>query len=195
MTAGADLAPALFLDRDGTINVEKNYLYRFEDWEWIPGAIDAIRRIGRAGWRLVVVTNQAGVARGLYGESDVLELHARVDQVLRSQDARVDAYYFCPHHPEYGNFTDCGCRKPRPGMLLRAAAEHGIDLGRSWLVGDRESDIGAALSCGVTPILVGTGYGPQSRSRVPKDVTYLPSLREAVDHVLRTEWSLDGRGD
>lgn len=184
--------PAVFLDRDGTVNVEKNYLYRFEDWEWIPGAIDAIRLIGEAGWLVIVVTNQAGIARGLYGETDVLELHARVDATLRAHNARVHGYYYCPHHPDHGDRVDCQCRKPRPGMLLKAAAEHGIDLKRSWMIGDRESDIAAAQACGVTPILVGTGYGAGVRSGLREDVVFLPSLREAVDYVLGRPGRVDG---
>ena len=109
---------AIFLDRDGTINVEKNYLHRIEDWEWIPGATKAIRNFNEAGYLVVVVTNQAGVARSLYGEEEVRRLHEFIDSELAKEDALINAYYICPHHPDFGEKTNCDCRKPRPGMLL-----------------------------------------------------------------------------
>lgn len=151
--------PAVFLDRDGTLNVEKNYLYRFEDWEWIPGAVEAIRRINSMGYLAIVVTNQAGIARGYYGEEDVQRLHFQVNGALADAGARIDAFYICPHHPEHGDVRDCSCRKPGIGMLTRAQCEFGIGLEASWLVGDKLSDIEAGKRAGVTPILVRTGYG------------------------------------
>ncbi|MFO1321986.1 MAG: D-glycero-beta-D-manno-heptose 1,7-bisphosphate 7-phosphatase [Burkholderiales bacterium] len=180
------LRPAVFLDRDGTVNVEKHYLHRFDDWEWIPGAVDAIRRANHLGFVVIVVTNQAGVARGLYGEADVIALHQRVDEVLRAAGAHVDAYYHCPHHPEHGARIACDCRKPHPGMLLRAAREHGLDLPRSFLVGDRESDIEAARRAGVTPLLVATGYGERTRGDFPDGTAFVPSIVEAIDFVARS---------
>ncbi|MBK8015738.1 MAG: D-glycero-beta-D-manno-heptose 1,7-bisphosphate 7-phosphatase [Betaproteobacteria bacterium] len=171
---------AVFLDRDGTLNVEKNYLYRYEDWEWIPGAQAAIRSLNRLDLDVIVVTNQAGIARGYYSEADVHRLHAQVDRDLAASGARVSAYYLCPHHPEYGERVHCLCRKPLPGMLVQAAHEHGIDLTRSWMVGDRESDMEAARRCGVRPLLVATGYGEQTRHHFEPDVPYFPSVAEAV---------------
>ena len=125
--------PAVFLDRDGTINVEKNYLYRYEEWEWIAGAQDAIARLNKLGFLVVVVTNQAGIARGLYQEQDVERLHQLIAAELKESGATIDAFYFCPHHPD---FTDaCSCRKPSSGMILEAARNLHIDLSRSWMVG------------------------------------------------------------
>jgi len=186
MSSVADRAsrPAVFLDRDGTLNVEKNYLYRVEDWEWIPGAVDAIRRLNSAGYAVVVVTNQAGIARGLYGEPELQRLHAWVDADARRADARIDAYYHCPHHPDHGAREMCDCRKPAPGMLLRAAAEHGLDLSRSFIIGDRESDLEAGSRCGARPLLVGTGYGERTRREFSSDAPYFPSVVEAVTFIL-----------
>lgn len=178
--------PAVFLDRDGTINVEKNYLYRIEDWEWIPGAVEAIRAINRAGYLVVVVTNQAGVARGLYGEEDVKRLHAFVDTELASEGTLINAYYVCPHHPSFGDQLDCACRKPLPGMILRARNELFIDLAASWLIGDKLSDIEAAQAAGVTPILVRTGYGKTDSPRLPADVRIEEDLAAACRYILST---------
>lgn len=178
------MRPAVFLDRDGTLNVEKHYLYRPEDWEWIPGAIDAIGRLNDAGYLVIVVTNQAGIARGLYRDADVHRLHELVDADVRRVGARIDAFYHCPHHPEYGAHVACLCRKPEPGMLLQAAADHALDLGRSFIIGDRESDMEAGLRCGATPLLVATGYGERTRREFPGDVPYFPSVVEAVVHIV-----------
>lgn len=177
---------AVFLDRDGTINVEKHYLHRYDDWEWIPGAVDAIRTLNAAGFRVIVVSNQAGIARGLYADADVDALHRRVVSDLRRGAARIDAFYHCPHHPDFGDHVRCDCRKPRPGMLTRAAREHGLDLSRSFLVGDRETDVDAATACGVTPILVATGYGQRSRALVDPAVPYVPSIVEATRRILES---------
>lgn len=176
--------PAVFLDRDGTINVEKNYLYRIEDWEWIPGAVAAIRAINRAGYLVVVVSNQAGVARGLYSEEDVRLLHAFVDAELASEGALINAYYVCPHHPGFGDQLNCDCRKPFPGMILQAGDELNIDLAASWLVGDKLSDIEAAEAAGVTPILVRTGYGKKDSLRLPANVRIEEDLAAACQHIL-----------
>jgi D-glycero-D-manno-heptose 1,7-bisphosphate phosphatase len=151
--------PAIFLDRDGTINIEKNYLYRIEDWEWIPGAIKAIKLINEMGFLAIVVTNQAGIARGYYTDSDVEFLHIQVNEILNAHGARIDAYYYCPHHPEFGDNRSCDCRKPAPGLLQKAKKDFDINLSDSYLVGDKITDIEAAEKSGVQPVLVETGYG------------------------------------
>ena len=151
---------AFFLDRDGTVNEEISFLHRPEDAVLIPGVAEAIRKIHAAGFLAVVVSNQSGVARGMFPPSDVEAVHARIQWLLLRQgaDATADAWYYCPHHPEITG--ECGCRKPRPGMLLRAAEDLGIDLKRSFMVGDRMSDLraGAAAGCAAS-LLVTTGYG------------------------------------
>lgn len=176
---------AVFLDRDGTLNVEKNYLYRREDWAWEQGALESIRQINHLGWLAVVVTNQAGIARGLYSEADVQALHRHVDGLLAASGAKIDAYYMCPHHPEFGALRVCACRKPKPGMLLRAAADFEIDLPASFMVGDKASDIEAAQRAGVTPILVATGYGAAQSTLVDATVVRAANLTAAVAEIRR----------
>ncbi|KAF0215604.1 MAG: D-glycero-D-manno-heptose 1 7-bisphosphate [Geobacteraceae bacterium] len=140
---------AVFLDRDGTVNVEKEYLYLPEDFEFIPGAPQAIRLLKDAGFCVIVVTNQSGVARGYYDEAAVSSLHRHMDAELAKFGAKVDAYYFCPHHPQHGigeYRKECDCRKPLPGMLLQAAAEFAVDLTRSYIIGDKPADVEAGLA-------------------------------------------------
>lgn len=149
----------VFLDRDGTINVEKNHLYKLEDWEWIPGAREAIKGFNELGFTVIVVTNQSGIARGMYGTEDVNRLHRFVDSQLLEFCARIDGYYFCPHHPDFGENRNCNCRKPKPGLLIEAQQEHGIDLSSSFTIGDKISDVSAGLAVGTGAILVATGYG------------------------------------
>lgn len=154
----------MFLDRDGTLNVEVNYLHRIEDLVLVAGAARAISALNRAGWLVIVVTNQAGIARGYYDETALHTLHEHLTQALAAQDARIDAIYYCPHHPDFSG--TCECRKPQPGMLLQAAAEHGIDLTRSWLVGDTGGDIGAGRAAGCRTVLVRSGYGAAYEDQV-----------------------------
>ena len=173
---------AVFLDRDGTINIEKNYLYRIEEWEWIPGAMEAIRAFNAAGFLVVVVTNQAGIARGLYTEQELKTLHTFVDGEVKKADAKIDRYYYCPHHPE---FTDpCECRKPKPGMLLRAAKELNIDLGKSWMIGDRITDMQAAEEAGVKSLMVRTGYGQSEAQLLSKNQRIFANLADASSYIL-----------
>lgn len=173
---------AVFLDRDGTINVEKEYLYRVEEFEFTPGAVEAIKLLNQAGYLVVVVTNQSGVARGYYTEADVNQLHLHIDAILASQGARVDAWYYCPHHeqgqPPYNQ--ECDCRKPMPGMLRQAAVDHAIDLTRSWMVGDKPADIEAGQAAGCKPVLVMTGYGAEVADEVSSQVTCCADLLAAA---------------
>ncbi len=155
---------AVFLDRDGTLNVDKGYVHRVEEWEWIPGAIDALCALKQAGFLLVVVTNQAGIARGYYDKNDMAVLHAAINEELQQHGAMIDGFYYCPHHPEFGEVLECECRKPMPGMILQAQQDFGIDLACSWLVGDKVSDTQAGVAAGVRSILVQTGYGSIERT-------------------------------
>jgi len=178
---------AVFMDRDGTINVEKNYLHKIDDWEWIQGAIEAIRRINQMGFKAVVVSNQAGVARGYYDMVAVEALHNAVDEQLTAAQAHIDGYYFCPHHPDFGSMQSCSCRKPEPGMLLAASRDLNIDLNQSYLIGDKRSDIEAALACGVTPVLVRTGYGAEEIAHCPPHVTVCDDILDAVRFIENAE--------
>lgn len=153
---------AVFLDRDGTINVEKDYLYRPEEFAFLPGVPEAIARLNRAGLTVIVVTNQSGVARGYYALEQVHLLHQYIRDRLAEHDATIDAFYICPHHPTEGQGayrTDCDCRKGNPGMLLRAAEEWNIDLAESFMVGDKDADLVAGMAVGCRTYLVTTGYG------------------------------------
>lgn len=153
---------AVFLDRDGTINEEVGYLDSLDKFKVIPGAYEAIRLINESGMKVVVISNQAGVARGFFTEDFVKITHEHLENALRQKGAYIDNFYYCPHHPTEGIESyrkDCNCRKPASGMLLRAAQDLNIDLTRSYLVGDRFNDMEAGKKIGVRGVLVKTGFG------------------------------------
>jgi D,D-heptose 1,7-bisphosphate phosphatase len=163
---------AIFLDRDGTINEEAGYLDRMEKLRLIPGAAEAIRLINASGMKAVVVTNQSGIARGFFTESILAEIHARLGEMLRAEGASLDGIYFCPHHPTEGRgdyLRACACRKPEPGLLLRATAELGLDPDRSYMVGDTLKDIEAGTRAGAQGVLVRTGYGAEAAAELGPD--------------------------
>lgn len=146
------LRPAAFLDRDGVINVDHGYTHRPEDLEFVPGAQAAIGRLNNAGYMVVVVTNQSGVARGYYGEDDVARFHAHMQRELRISGARIDAFYSCPYHADGAVATyrvDHPDRKPGPGMIRRALRQLPIDPRRSFMIGDLPSDMAAAAAAGI----------------------------------------------
>lgn len=149
---------AIFLDRDGTINVDKEYLYKIEDFEFEPKADEALKILYNLGYILIVVTNQSGVARGYYKESDVETLHINLSKILEKKGILISKYYYCPHHPSKGigkYKSDCACRKPNPGMLLKGIEEFDIDPSLSYMVGDKESDVEAGLNAGVKSVFLG----------------------------------------
>lgn len=144
--------PAAFLDRDGVLNVDHGYVGHVEQFEWLPGVPQALRRLQRAGYALVVVTNQSGIARGLYTESDLARLTQHMRAELTTHGVTLDALYYCPHHPEAGVIDyrqACDCRKPRPGMITRAIDELRLDAARSCLFGDNARDIAAGRAAGI----------------------------------------------
>jgi D-glycero-D-manno-heptose 1,7-bisphosphate phosphatase len=149
--------PALFLDRDGVLNEDRGYVARWEDFAWVKGAREAVAAFNRAGWLVIVVTNQSGVGRGYYTEGDMHALHARMGQELGEAGGHIDAFYFAPHHPEAPvesyRHPDPPDRKPNPGMILRALADWPIDRQRSVLVGDKTSDMEAAARAGIRGLL------------------------------------------
>jgi len=173
---------AVFLDRDGTINIEKEYLYQASDFEFIPGAPEAIRLLNQAGIMVVVVTNQSGVARGYYTENDVENLHRHIALELERSGAHVDAWLYCPHHPAgRGSYAlPCNCRKPLPGMLQEAAVRYDIDLGNSAMIGDKLADIEAGEAAGCRTILVRTGYGINNERLVGTNTAVCDDLLSAV---------------
>lgn len=178
---------AVFLDRDGTINEEVNYLSRMEQLRLYPQTAEAIRLINAAGMKAVVATNQSGIARGYFTEEFVRSVHDRINELLRDGGARIDGFYVCPHHPVYGNGIyklDCECRKPKPGLLLQAAAELDIDLARSYMVGDMLKDIEAGKNAGARGVLVRTGYGSNIvRTDMPAYIA--EDVLEAVQWIMR----------
>lgn len=158
----------MFLDRDGTIIEEVGYLDRRERVVLYPFAADAIRAFNRAGLRVVMVTNQSGVARGFFPEATVDDVHRHIADLLAAGGARIDAYYYCPHHPD-GSVAPyarvCDCRKPGPGLVERAVHELGIDPRHSFTVGDRWLDVALARTVGARGVLVRTGYGADEEQR------------------------------
>ena len=181
---------AAFLDRDGTIIEEVGYLDRVERLEFYPWTIDAIRALNRAGMAVVMVTNQSGVARGFFTEAVVDAVHRRMAAMLAEGGARIDAYYYCPHHPDgkvAGYAQVCECRKPGRGLIDRAARELGVDPARSFVVGDRWLDVALARAVGACAILVRTGYGMSEEQRRPRDLT----ADAIVDNLIAaTSWML-----
>ena len=177
---------AVFLDRDGTINVEKDYLYRIEELEFIDGSVEAIRLLNEAGFLVVVVSNQSGVARGYYTENDVELLHRHIDSELEKSGAHVDAWMFCPHHPDVvGNDSPpCDCRKPLPGMLKGAARRHQITLETSVMIGDKLADVGAGIAAGCITILVRTGYGVDHEHLVSSSTKVYDNLLAAAKSLI-----------
>jgi D-glycero-D-manno-heptose 1,7-bisphosphate phosphatase len=151
------LRPALFLDRDGVLNEDRGYVARWEDFRWIPGAREAVAAFNRAGWLVIVVTNQSGVGRGFYTEADMHALHARMREDLEKVGGHIDAFYHAPQHPEAAvdayRHPDPPDRKPNPGMILRALQEWPIDRDASLLIGDKPSDLEAALRAGIKGVL------------------------------------------
>jgi len=186
---------AIFMDRDGTISEEVGYVNHLSRYKLLPRSIDAIKMINDAGFLAIVATNQSGVARGYFAEALVGAVHERLLSWVREGGARLDAIYYCPHHPREGPppfRADCDCRKPRPGMLLRAAREHGIDLTGSYMIGDSRVDMEAAAAAGARPVLVLTGYGRglvdhQSDRLKVKPLTIAEDLHEAVRFILEKE--------
>jgi D-glycero-D-manno-heptose 1,7-bisphosphate phosphatase len=154
--------PALFLDRDGVLNTEVDYLHDPRDLAIIPGAARTVAGFNRAGLPVVVVTNQAGIGRGYYDRAAYESVNRAMADAFAAEGARLDAWYHCPHAPGDG----CDCRKPRPGMLRAAANDLGLDLARSALVGDKLSDLGAAIAVGAKPFLVRTGHGARDEQKL-----------------------------
>ncbi len=153
-----ELRPAAFLDRDGTIIEEADYLSDPSRLRLLPGAAEGIGLLNRAGIQVILVTNQAGIGRGYFTRDVVETIHTRLHNELAAEEAHLDGTYYCPHHPSDG----CSCRKPNPGLLLQAAREHRIDLSGSVMVGDKRSDLEAGRAVGCRTVLVLTGYGPES---------------------------------
>jgi D-glycero-D-manno-heptose 1,7-bisphosphate phosphatase len=184
---------AVFLDRDGTVNEEVGYLSDLKQLRLIPGAGPAIKRLNEAGLKVVVVTNQSGIARGYFSESFVRETHELLKRLLGEQGARIDGIYYCPHHPKAGvspYTTVCDCRKPGTGMIDQAAQDLAIDVKASFVVGDKWSDVELGRRAGARAILVTSGFAADDPGNVRPGLLNDPdfiarSISEAVEWILR----------
>ncbi len=182
-------SPAVFLDRDGTINEEVGFLSDPEQVALIPGSAEALARLREAGFRLIVVTNQSGIARGLFSEEELHHVNKKLTALLAERGAGIDAYYFCPHHPNFGEKKNCDCRKPKPGMAHLAVNELGVDLSKSYFVGDKLTDIELGKNAGGKTVLVLTGYGSEEKKLLEakgvKPDRIFDALPEAADWIVQ----------
>lgn len=184
--------PAVFLDRDGTINEQMGYINHICRFQLLPGAAEAIKMLNDADIPVVVISNQSGLARGYFPEELLDAVHDKMNGLLAEKGAHVDGIYYCPHHPEAKEErfrAACNCRKPKPGLVLRAAEEMHLDPEQSFVVGDRWSDIKTAANCGATSILVRTGYGRGDEEYIGPQQDIQPDykaegLMEAVQWIL-----------
>ena len=182
---------AVFLDRDGTLIEDIGYLDRVDRVEMFPWSIDAVRLLNRAGLRVVVTTNQSGIARGFFTEAIVEEVHRHISSLVARGGAHIDAYYYCPHHPEGtvdGYAQRCECRKPGRGLVDRAVSDLGVDPSRSFVVGDRWLDVQLAHAVGARGVLVRTGYGQIEEAQPVPNVTadaVADNLMAAIGWILR----------
>jgi D-glycero-D-manno-heptose 1,7-bisphosphate phosphatase len=182
----AQLVPAIFLDRDGTINVDHGYVHESDNFQFIDGVIDAMAKLKEMGYALVLVTNQSGIARGMFTEDQFMHLTEWMDWSLADRGVDLDGVYYCPHHPE-GTVEEfrqtCDCRKPQPGMLLSAKEELNIDMSASYIVGDKIEDLlaGEAASVG-TKVLVRTGkpVTPEAEAKADLVIKSLADLPKAI---------------
>lgn len=182
------MRPAVFLDRDGVINENRrDYVRSWAEFSFLPQAFPALRRLADSPFAVVVVSNQSAIGRGLVEQSVVEEIHRRMARQIEAQGGRLDGVFYCPHRPDEG----CDCRKPRPGLLLAAAAALELDLTRSFLIGDAEGDVLAALNAGCFPVLVRTGLGEEQLASLPPHV--LARCRVVADLGEAVDWILDGR--
>jgi len=189
--------PAVFLDRDGVINKDTGYVYKTAEFQFIDGVFDACLKMSKAGYRLIVITNQAGIARGYYTEDDYRHLTKWMLEEFRRHGIKIDDVYYCPHHPVHGAGQYrrvCNCRKPAPGMILRAAREHSLDLRRSILVGDKATDIDAGRAAGVGRcILVLTGHPVKNTERGKAD-TVCAGLQDLASAIVSNRRCADING-
>lgn len=172
---------AIFLDRDGTLNPDPGYISNPDDFKLFPGVAQALARLKKAGYLLILITNQSGVSRGLISPQQLELVHQKLQSLLADEDGTLDAIYFCPHHPDYPlhGTAECECRKPRPGMILQATKDFDIDLAASYVIGDRRKDIQIGINAGVRPICIRPQPAPGY-----ENVPTFGSLSAAVDWLL-----------
>jgi D,D-heptose 1,7-bisphosphate phosphatase len=186
------MTPAIFLDRDGTLNFDYGWITSPEKIELLPGAAEAVRAINEVGFLAVLVTNQPVIARGTCTEAGLAAIHDRLEFLLAQSGARLDAIYYCPHHPD-GGFPGeraelkirCDCRKPAPGLLENAARDLNIDVARSWMIGDSERDLGAAAAFGIPAILVSSNQQSFKADIKSAEAFRAHSVLEAVRRLIK----------
>jgi len=166
---------AVFLDRDGTINVDKEYVHKVEDLEFIPGVLEALAKLAKTDYRIIIITSQSGIGRGYYTQNDYEIFTKNMLNKIKRNGGRIDAVYFCPHSPDAG----CDCRKPKPKMILDAARDFNIDLSKSYMIGDKRADMIMGDNAGCKKIRVMTGKGEKS------DADYTAKdLADAIDAII-----------
>lgn len=174
---------AVFLDRDGVINFDRDHVHKIEDFKFIPGVIPALKKLSKTDYKLIIVTNQAGIGKGMYKKRDYYKLNKQMLNYLKNKNIKINATYFCPHHPDDG----CKCRKPKTFLFEKAKDKFNLDFRRCWLVGDKTSDIKAGKNINCKTILVKTGYaGKDKRYKVKPDFK-AKDLNDAVNLILRKE--------
>lgn len=172
----------VILDRDGVINVDSDQFVKSADeWQPLPGSLEAIAELNRHGFKVVIVTNQSGIGRGLFDLAALEAMHAKLRQLLAELNGRIDAIYFCPHAPD----AHCRCRKPKPGMFLDFAKDQNVDLAQVYAVGDSYRDIEAAQAAGAQPLLVKTGKGGKTLQNHPQlNLPIFENLYEAASYIV-----------
>lgn len=185
---------AIFLDRDGTINVEKLYLYKIEDFEFLPGAIDALKKLQEAGFMLIILTNQSGIARGYYSKEDFIKLNSWMLEELKRYEVIISDVYYCPHLPDASiekYRKTCECRKPKLGMFEQAIIEHNIDLGHSFAIGDKLRDCAICETTKCRGFLIGAQEKDvvieEVKSGKRRNICYAASLSDCADRIIKTE--------
>lgn len=183
---------AIFLDRDGTINVEKHYLYKIEDFEFLPGAIAALKKLQDAGFLLIIITNQSGIARGYYSQEDFFKLNTWMLEELKRHDVIISDVYYCPHLPDARiekYRKTCECRKPKLGLFEQAVIEHNIDLGHSFAIGDKLRDCAICESTDCRGFLIGLQEKneviEEVKSGKKRNICYAASLSDCADRIIK----------
>lgn len=184
--------PAAFIDRDGTLIVEHDFLSDPDGVHLIPGAAEALRRLRDAGYAIALITNQSGIARGYFTVADFEAVQARLDEMLAAEGVELDGEWYCPHHPDFTG--PCECRKPGLLLFREAADTLHLDTGRSIFIGDRVRDIAPAADFGGIPVLVRTGYGDRPEAELPAGTVVASDLLDAVERVLRHRDMVDSTG-
>lgn len=178
------LQKLIILDRDGVINYDSSeYIKTPEEWQPIPGSLDAISRLNKANYKVVVATNQSGIGRGLFSEETLQAIHSKMQAAVQKVGGHIDAIFYCPHHPQ----DQCSCRKPQPGLFYQIAKHYDCDLKGVLAIGDQERDVEAAVAVGCKPILIHTNNSKVDKTSKFQDIMTFPNLGLAVERLLRDE--------